>query len=91
MNELLRVKEFKSDKEEDIVKTAYQLFKEVSFIRIGVDRIVKDSNIAKSTFYFYFSSKDELLLECLNYEILLHQHMVQDLILEHEKSGSNVV
>jgi AcrR family transcriptional regulator len=33
---------------------------------IGVDAIVRTANVARSTFYYHFASKDELLLENLD-------------------------
>lgn len=82
------MKKFRSDKEKDIVETAYNLFRKVSFIRVGIDRIIEESNVAKNTFYVYFNSKEKLLFECLEYEILITQNSIQALILDHKKNGS---
>jgi AcrR family transcriptional regulator len=53
------------DARERIVRTAYELFREHGFSAVGVDRIVSESNVAKTTLYRHFHSKDELLIAVL--------------------------
>ncbi|HBI8871109.1 TPA: TetR/AcrR family transcriptional regulator [Acinetobacter baumannii] len=48
-----------------ILTTATQLFIQESYITVGVDRIIAESDIAKATFYKNFPSKEELVLTCL--------------------------
>src|SRR6202790_4318254 len=50
---------------ERIVRTAYELFRAHGFSAVGVDRIVAESNVAKTTLYHHFRSKDELLIAVL--------------------------
>lgn len=52
-------------KRETIITTATTLFNQKSYTSIGVDRIIAESNVAKMTFYKYFSSKEVLIEECL--------------------------
>lgn len=52
-------------KKEDIIKTALDLFTRYSFGSVGVDRIIKESGVAKMTFYNHFSSKEMLIETCL--------------------------
>ena len=53
------------DARERIVRTAYELFRAHGFAAVGVDRIVAESNVAKTTLYRHFRSKDELLIAVL--------------------------
>jgi AcrR family transcriptional regulator len=53
------------DARERIVRTAYELFRAHGFSAVGVDRIVAESNVAKTTLYHHFHSKDELLIAVL--------------------------
>src|ERR1700681_3971743 len=53
------------DARERIVRTAYELFRAHGFSAVGVDRIVAESNVAKTTLYRHFRSKDELQIVVL--------------------------
>ncbi|KLT92430.1 transcriptional regulator, TetR family [Acinetobacter baumannii MRSN 3527] len=48
-----------------VVSKAIDLFHHRGFHLIGVDRIVKESQITKATFYNYFHSKERLIEICL--------------------------
>ncbi|WP_407538162.1 TetR/AcrR family transcriptional regulator [Acinetobacter baumannii] len=48
-----------------VVNKAIDLFHHRGFHLIGVDRIVKESQITKATFYNYFHSKERLIEICL--------------------------
>ncbi|WP_215897765.1 TetR/AcrR family transcriptional regulator [Acinetobacter baumannii] len=48
-----------------VVNKAIDLFHHCGFHLIGVDRIVKESEITKATFYNYFHSKERLIEICL--------------------------
>ncbi|MDV7642311.1 TetR/AcrR family transcriptional regulator [Acinetobacter baumannii] len=48
-----------------VVHKATDLFHHRGFHLIGVDRIVKESEITKATFYNYFQSKERLIEICL--------------------------
>jgi AcrR family transcriptional regulator len=54
-----------------IVQTAYDLFARNSIQSVGVDRIVAEAGVAKSTLYRHFRSKDALVLAVLE----LHQNL----------------
>jgi AcrR family transcriptional regulator len=54
-------------KRQDIVETAYALFKRVGYHATGIDRIIAESNVAKMTMYRNFPSKDGLIVEVLEY------------------------
>jgi AcrR family transcriptional regulator len=49
-----------------IVDTGYNLFSRHGVRAIGIKRIISKSGVAKMTFYRYFPSKDDLVLEFLD-------------------------
>jgi len=55
-----------SDKRQQIVKTAYELFKRVGYHATGIDRVIAEANVAKMTMYRHFPSKDGLIVEVLD-------------------------
>jgi AcrR family transcriptional regulator len=50
---------------ERILRTAYELFLQNSLNTVGVDRIVAEANVAKTTLYRHFPSKDDLAVAVL--------------------------
>jgi AcrR family transcriptional regulator len=53
------------DARERIVRTAYELFTLNGLGAVGVDRIVAEAGVAKTTLYRHFRSKDDLIAEVL--------------------------
>ena len=54
-----------ADARERIIRTAYELFTRHGLAAVGVDRIVAEANVAKTTLYRHFRSKDDLILAVL--------------------------
>ena len=54
-----------ADARERIVSTAYELFARHGLRAIGVDRIIAEAGVAKTTLYRHFRSKDDLVLAVL--------------------------
>lgn len=54
------------DRELAILRTAERLFEERSLAEISVDDLAKGAGISRPTFYFYFPSKDAVLLTLLD-------------------------
>jgi AcrR family transcriptional regulator len=50
-----------TDARERIIRTAYELFTLSGLTAVGVDRIVAEADVAKTTLYRHFRSKDELI------------------------------
>jgi len=84
MNAEIKFKK-KQSKREIILTTATQLFIQESYIAVGIDRIIAESDIAKATFYKNFSSKEELVFACLK-ELKLD---IQMAVEEHISDLSN--
>jgi TetR/AcrR family transcriptional regulator, ethionamide resistance regulator len=53
------------DRERAILATALRLLEERSFADISVDDLAKGAGLSRPTFYFYFKSKDAVLLSLL--------------------------
>ncbi|WP_158264809.1 TetR/AcrR family transcriptional regulator [Blastopirellula marina] len=45
-----------------LISTAIDLFYRLGFNAVGVDRILNDSGVGKTTFYKYFEGKDDLIV-----------------------------
>ena len=54
-----------TDARERIIRTAYELFTRHGLAAVGVDRIVAEANVAKTTLYRHFRSKDDLIVAVL--------------------------
>ncbi|KDM53176.1 MULTISPECIES: TetR/AcrR family transcriptional regulator [Acinetobacter calcoaceticus/baumannii complex] len=51
-----------------VLHTAKDLFNQYGFHKVGVDRIIADSQINKGTFYNYFRSKERLIQMSLTFQ-----------------------
>ena len=51
----------------DIVKKAHDLFYRLGFHAVGLDRILAEVGVTKTTFYNHFESKDDLVAEALRF------------------------
>ena len=54
-----------ADARERILATAYELFTRHGLVAVGVDRIVAEAGVAKTTLYRHFGSKDGLAVAVL--------------------------
>jgi AcrR family transcriptional regulator len=50
---------------ERVLRTAYELFRDHGVQAVGIDRIVAEAGVAKTTLYHHFPSKDELAIATL--------------------------
>ena len=55
-----------ADARERTLLTAYELFRSHGLTAVGVDRIVADAGVAKTTLYRHFRSKEDLVLAVLD-------------------------
>ncbi|WP_170841004.1 TetR/AcrR family transcriptional regulator [Salibacterium halotolerans] len=78
------------DKHETIIKTALQMFSEKGYFYTSVQEIVTSCGMSKGSFYNYFASKEDLLIESFRYnhqQILKkaeHLHMDESLSLKNQ-------
>ena len=71
-----------SDKRQHVVETAYGLFKRAGFHATGIDRIIAEADVAKMTMYRHFPSKDELIVEVLDYRAKRFERQLDQLAQE---------
>ena len=64
------------DKRQILVAKATALFSEHGFQAVGVDWIIRESDVARMTLYRHFAGKDELIREVL---LQRHQHIFQSI------------
>lgn len=64
-----------ADARERIIRTAYELFTRHGMTAVGVDRIVAEAGVAKTTLYRHFRSKDDLIAEVVERH---HQLLLRD-------------
>lgn len=68
----------------EILNTAIQLFKEIGYEKVTIAQICKTCNIAKTTFYYYFKSKDSLIADFYNQtDTTLQNNMAEILSAEN--------
>lgn len=72
---------------ERILLTAHELFYREGIRATGIDRVIAESGVAKVTFYRYFPSKNDLILEFLEYR---HQRWVAWFIDALQRHGGGV-
>jgi AcrR family transcriptional regulator len=56
----------KSKARDKVLDTASRLFYTQGYMATGINQIIKESGVAKTTLYEHFQSKEELLIEYLN-------------------------
>jgi len=69
-----------SSKKLQVIRTAIRLFTTYGFQTAGIDLIVKESEITKSTFYHYFQSKERLIEMCIAFQKRLLKEEVLSII-----------
>jgi AcrR family transcriptional regulator len=72
-------------KREAVLHTAVQSFNEKGFHATSLDEVAVALNVTKPTIYHYFSSKDEILFECVR----LGLHGILDAAAAIEKKGGS--
>ena len=57
--------EKRTDKREHLIEVAAELFNRLGYQAAGVDRVIAEAGIAKTTLYRHFKSKDDLIIAAL--------------------------
>lgn len=60
----------KDNKKNEIREIALNLFRNHTYDSVSVNHIAKEAGISKNTFYYYFSSKEELIMEVFKPELM---------------------
>jgi AcrR family transcriptional regulator len=77
---------------ERLLRTAYELFRGHSLNTVGVDRIVAEADVAKTTLYRHFSSKDELAVSVLeHHEQVWTRDWLERTVRERKTAGASLL
>jgi AcrR family transcriptional regulator len=77
---------------ERLLWTAYELFRRHSLNTVGVDRIVAEADVAKTTLYRHFSSKDELAASVLqHHDQVWTRGWLERTVREGETAGASLL
>ena len=68
---------------ERLIEAAHRSFYRHGFQAVGLDRILADVGVTKTTFYKYFASKDELILAVLRQHDAWWRRTLPELLREH--------
>lgn len=63
-------------KQQQIIEAAFALFYQKGFHAVGINEIIKQSQVAKKTLYNHFKNKDALILATLEWH---HQQIIEHL------------
>jgi AcrR family transcriptional regulator len=58
---MVRITKAPKERRLEIIQTAERLFSEKGYSNTSIESIIKEMNVAKGTFYYYFKSKEEVL------------------------------
>jgi len=68
---------------ERIIRHAHDLFYQQGFHAVGLDRILDEVGVTKTTFYNHFPSKDDLILEVLRWHDRWWRETFRELLRRH--------
>lgn len=66
-----------------LLDTAFELFTRHGFHAIGLDRILHEVGVTKTTFYNHFESKDDLILEVIAARDVFEMGLLTELLRKH--------
>ena len=72
-----------TDTRERLIHTAHDLFYSDGFHTVGLDRILQEVGVTKTTFYNHFESKDELILAVLEWHDEWWRKTFMKMLREH--------
>jgi AcrR family transcriptional regulator len=81
----MKQKHATSDVRQRILETADRLFYQHGLRAVGIDRIIAEADVAKMSLYKHFPSKDELILEVLQYREVQILEFFRAAMERHEK------
>tara|TARA_Y100000590_G_scaffold331461_1_gene376618 strand:+ start:1185 stop:1775 length:591 start_codon:yes stop_codon:yes gene_type:complete len=79
-----RKKEERALRKKRIIKGALKVFNDVGIEKTTMDEIAHESGFGKATLYYYFSSKDEVFIEIMEYGWLLLWEGIETRIVEEK-------
>lgn len=76
------------ERKKEFIETAIELFQTKGYERTSINDILKAINVTKGAFYYYFSSKEELLDAIIEY--LTHEMQTLTKVISHNENLSSV-
>ena len=67
-------------RKQELLKIAYEMFLARGYENTSVDDIIEEAQIAKGTYYYYFSSKEQMLEEVIEQMIESETEMAKQII-----------
>ncbi|SIQ07205.1 TetR/AcrR family transcriptional regulator [Maribacter ulvicola] len=81
----------KTNPKERVLEVASNLFREQGFNSTGVNQIIRDSNVAKASFYDHFTSKHLLATEYLSQRHLNWFQGLQSFVINSNTSEEKII
>lgn len=78
------------DKRQQIVETAYRLFRSDGYHAVGIDRIIAETGVAKMTMYRHFRAKDDLIVEVLRFRAERFERQLDRLLAPHRTAAEKI-
>jgi AcrR family transcriptional regulator len=78
------------DKRQQIVETAYALFRRDGYHAVGIDRIIAEAGVAKMTMYRHFRAKDELIVEVLRFRAERFERQLDRLLGPRQTAAAKI-
>ena len=79
-----------SDKRQQVIETAYALFRRDGFHAVGIDRIIAEAGVAKMTMYRHFPSKDDLIVAVLDHRTERFERQLDRLLAPCETQDEKI-
>ncbi|MCW0134982.1 TetR/AcrR family transcriptional regulator [Escherichia coli] len=72
-----------ADTRNDLIRSGLELLTQNGFLATGVDAIVKNANVPKGSFYYYFKSKEDYAQTVLNAYDSFFEHKLKNIYMNH--------
>lgn len=77
---MARVKKRHSERKNEILDVSRNLFYQRGYSNTSVSEIIEFIGIAKGTFYHYFKSKDDLLIQIIQRDLMVRKNYILEII-----------
>ncbi len=72
-----------NNRKDELLQIAYKMFITKGYDNTSVDQIIKEANIAKGTYYYYFTSKEEMLDQVIEKMITEKIELAKKIVTEN--------
>jgi AcrR family transcriptional regulator len=83
-----RVTKVPEERKQELIDTAEQLFLETGYEQTTVADIVREIEVAQGTFYYYFSSKEEILEAIIEKDITVLEEDVRQIMSREDANAA---